>query len=267
MTTLRIAEVAERTGVPATTLRYYEDIGLLSPAERAANGYRAYSERDVDRLQFISRAKGLDLGLDELRELVSAWDSDDCGGVQERMAQVVADRIAQAQHRIVDLVELAAQLQAAAARLAGTPPQPGGCDAGCACSTAAGAAREGGTTFVALTRPLVSVPPAEAGGGVPAIACTLDRGAMRGRIEDWQAVLARATGREPIPGGAALTFGHDADLTAELARLAAAEHACCGFFDFSIAVTGAGVRFEVRAPVEAQDVLASVFGPAGAVAP
>ena len=87
---------------------------------------------------------------------------------------------------------------------------------------------------------------------------------MRGRIGDWQAVLGRATGRGPIPGGSALTFPTDPALTAELARLAAAEHACCSFFDFSIAVTGEGVRFEVRAPAEAQDLLAAVFGPAGA---
>jgi hypothetical protein len=87
---------------------------------------------------------------------------------------------------------------------------------------------------------------------------------MRGRVGDWQAVLDRAVGREPVPGGAALTFRHDVDTTTELARLAAAEYACCSFFDFSLAVTGDGVRFEVRAPAEAQDVLAAVFGPVGA---
>jgi MerR family regulatory protein len=53
--------VADRTGVPSTTLRYYEEIGLLAPAGRRDNGYRAYSDRDVERLQFITRAKALDL--------------------------------------------------------------------------------------------------------------------------------------------------------------------------------------------------------------
>src|SRR5687768_513240 len=130
---LRIAEVAERTGVPATTLRYYEDIGLLAPAERTANGYRAYSERDVERLRFITGAKQLDISLDDLRELVRAWDGEDCGDVQERMAEVVAARLAETQGRLVDLVELAAQLQSAAARLAATPTRHGGaCDDGCA---------------------------------------------------------------------------------------------------------------------------------------
>jgi DNA-binding transcriptional MerR regulator len=135
MTTLRIAEVAEQTGVPATTLRYYEDIGLLAAAGRSANGYRAYSQRDVERLRFITRAKQLDLSLDDLRELLQAWDSDDCAGVQDRMSQVVSARLAQTQQRITDLMELAGQLQTAADRLT-QAPQAGPCDPGCACTTA-----------------------------------------------------------------------------------------------------------------------------------
>src|SRR3954451_24146214 len=137
MTLLRIAEVAERTGGPDTTLRYYEEIGLLAPAGRTGNGYRAYTGRDIDRLRFLTRAKQLDLSLADLRELLPAWDGDDCDGVRERMARVVADRIGQTSVRIAELMELAAQLQTAAARLAGTPPHPGGCDDGCAGATAA----------------------------------------------------------------------------------------------------------------------------------
>jgi DNA-binding transcriptional MerR regulator len=134
MTTLRIAEVAERTGVPATTLRYYEDIGLLTPARRAGNGYRAYDERDVERLQFITSAKQLDISLDDLRELARAWDGQDCAEVQTQMAQVVATRLIQTQKRVVTLIELAAHLQSAAARLS-EPATDGPCDPECTCST------------------------------------------------------------------------------------------------------------------------------------
>jgi DNA-binding transcriptional MerR regulator len=272
MTTLRIAEVSERTGVPATTLRYYEDIGLLAPAGRSENGYRAYEERDVERLRFITRAKRLDISLDDLRELVQAWDTDDCASVQDRMAQVVSARLTETQERIVDLVELAGHLQSAAGRLAGAP-EPGPCGEGCACSTAPTATDP---TFVELTQAIRADPlmitvtatpsdesSAEADVVRPPIACTLDHDAMRGRISDWQAVLTRATSRGSIAGGVALTFAHDVQPTAELARLAAAEHGCCTFFDFTLEVTTAGVRFEVRAPVEAHDVLAAVFGPPG----
>lgn len=135
MTRFRIAEVAHQTGVPTTTLRYYEDIGLLARAERAANGYRYYSPRDVERVTFITRAKQLHITLDELRDLVTAWDGDDCQTVQFRMAGVVDDRLRETQLRIAELLELADQLQLAAERLSASPTA-GGCSDGCACSTA-----------------------------------------------------------------------------------------------------------------------------------
>ena len=71
MTSLRIAEVSERTGIPASTLRYYDEIGLLPATARRPNGYRAYSGRDVERLRFLTRAKRLDLSLDDLRVLAA----------------------------------------------------------------------------------------------------------------------------------------------------------------------------------------------------
>ena len=107
MTRLRIAEVSQLTSVPPTTLRYYEEIGLLRPAERAENGYRVYSERDVERLRFITSAKHLHISLDELRELVAAWDGGDCQSVQFGMADVVATRLSETQQRIAELLELA----------------------------------------------------------------------------------------------------------------------------------------------------------------
>ena len=50
---LRIAEVAQRSGVPASTLRYYDQIGLV-PTGREGNGYRAYPEDVLDRLRYRS---------------------------------------------------------------------------------------------------------------------------------------------------------------------------------------------------------------------
>lgn len=135
MTEFRIAEVAHQTGVQTTTLRYYEEIGLIAPAERAANGYRTYSARDVERVQFITRAKQLHISLDELRELVLAWDGDDCTTVQFRMADVVNTRLRETQSRIAELLELADQLQVAAERLS-QAPTTGGCSDSCACASA-----------------------------------------------------------------------------------------------------------------------------------
>jgi MerR family copper efflux transcriptional regulator len=61
MSIYRIAEVADMIGVPATTLTYYEDAGVVTGPPRGDNGYRAYSDRDVDRLRFVARARRLNV--------------------------------------------------------------------------------------------------------------------------------------------------------------------------------------------------------------
>ncbi|MFV2092415.1 MAG: MerR family transcriptional regulator, partial [Hyphomicrobiales bacterium] len=53
-----VGEVARATGLPAKTLRYYEDIGLVAPA-RHENGYRSYNSDDVIKLKFLQRARSL----------------------------------------------------------------------------------------------------------------------------------------------------------------------------------------------------------------
>lgn len=71
MGSLRIGEVAERTGLTAPTIRYYESIGLLRPAVRSASGYRRYSEETVDELSFIKKGQALGFSLDELGEILA----------------------------------------------------------------------------------------------------------------------------------------------------------------------------------------------------
>ncbi|WP_442813159.1 MerR family transcriptional regulator [Streptomyces sp. NBC_01800] len=69
---MRISQLAERSGVPATTLRFYEGAGLLA-AGRTASGYRVYGEDAVERLAFIGAAKHLGLPLEEISELLAVW--------------------------------------------------------------------------------------------------------------------------------------------------------------------------------------------------
>lgn len=66
---LQIGEVAERVGLSLRTVRYYEEVGLLTPPARTAGGFRLYSEDDVQRLLLVKRMKPLGLSLDEMREL------------------------------------------------------------------------------------------------------------------------------------------------------------------------------------------------------
>jgi MerR family transcriptional regulator, repressor of the yfmOP operon len=70
---LRIGEVAELTGTTPRTIRYYEEIGLLSGADRAHGKHRCYTEADVERVHEIIRLRDLlGLSLDQLSELLAA---------------------------------------------------------------------------------------------------------------------------------------------------------------------------------------------------
>jgi MerR family transcriptional regulator, repressor of the yfmOP operon len=73
--TLRIGEIAERSGVTPRTIRYYEELGLLPRGERAQGKHRIYAESDVERLHEVTRLRDLlGLSLDELRSMITAED-------------------------------------------------------------------------------------------------------------------------------------------------------------------------------------------------
>jgi Cu(I)-responsive transcriptional regulator len=69
---MTIREAAAASGLPAKTIRFYEEIGLVSP-QRSANGYRVFSETDLHELTFLARARGLGFPLEDCRELLSLW--------------------------------------------------------------------------------------------------------------------------------------------------------------------------------------------------
>ena len=70
---MKIGDVAQRSGVSAKTIRYYEDVGLIRPAVRGENGYRNYSNRDVELLRFIHRARSLGFSVQDVSNLLSLW--------------------------------------------------------------------------------------------------------------------------------------------------------------------------------------------------
>lgn len=67
---MRVGELADRSGLSASTLRYYEKLGLLRPASRNASGYREYTKETLDQLALIQRAKELGFSLREIRALL-----------------------------------------------------------------------------------------------------------------------------------------------------------------------------------------------------
>ncbi len=93
---MRISELSEHTGVPAKTIRYYEEMGLLPTPIRKPNGYREYREVDVDRLKLVAGARRLDFSLAEISEIIDLRDRQiaPCGVLLDLLNQK-ADEISQ----------------------------------------------------------------------------------------------------------------------------------------------------------------------------
>jgi DNA-binding transcriptional MerR regulator len=253
MDTFRISQLAERSGVPATTLRFYETAGLL-PAERTASGYRLYSEEAVERLAFISSAKLLGLALEEIRELLGVREEGVCASVRTRMMPLVASRIADTESRIAELSAFSARLAGVHADLSGPAPA-GACGPDCGCTTAPATA---GPVPVTLSR---TRPAADAGSWRDApVACTLGGAELDGRIEQWRQLVGEAEGREAISDGVRLRFPATAELASQVAALAAAEQDCCPFLDFTLHLTPAALELTVRAPEAAASLLTDLLG-------
>lgn len=256
VSTYRISQLAARTGVPPSTLRFYETAGLL-PAERTASGYRVYGEGAVERLAFIGTAKRLGLSLDAIAELLSVWGSGTCSDVRDDLRVRVAGTMADAARRVADLEEYMAALRRTLEHLNALPDRGVPCDAQC------GFGRE---ATVAPAGPLPdppSRPPATGQGrrsyAVP-IACTLTADDAAERVAQWRRLLGDA-GAEEMPDGRRVTL--PADRAAAVAALAAAEQRCCPFFDFRLRFDGPVVHLEVRAPADALALVAELFAPAG----
>lgn len=75
MATFAIGDVARRTGVKVTTIRYYESIGLLPRPERTASNRRTYGEQLLQRLSFIRHSRELGFEIPAIRELLILADS------------------------------------------------------------------------------------------------------------------------------------------------------------------------------------------------
>lgn len=106
---MNIGDAANRSGVSAKMIRYYEQIGLIPHASRTASGYREYELSDVHMLQFIARARDLGFSIAEITELLELWRNKD-----RRSSDVKAlarTRVRDLRHKIAHLQDMADTLE------------------------------------------------------------------------------------------------------------------------------------------------------------
>ena len=97
---MHISDVATRAGLPAKTIRYYEEIGLIKPL-RGANGYRAFRDSDVHKLVFLGRARALGFTIENCRALLALWEDKSRASADVR--GIAKDHLAQIEAKIADL--------------------------------------------------------------------------------------------------------------------------------------------------------------------
>jgi DNA-binding transcriptional MerR regulator len=125
---MQISQLAEQAGVPVSTVRYYERIGLLGSPSRTAAGYRDYDDEASTRLRFITRSRRLGLTCDQVADLLPVWAGVDCVSAHARVSQLIQDKQAEIAGRIAELTAFAAQLVEAKAMLEAAPPPTVCCD-------------------------------------------------------------------------------------------------------------------------------------------
>lgn len=132
---LRVSAVAKRADVPARTVRFYADIGLLKPVTRGDNGYRFFGPDAIERVTLVRRASRLGLPLREIAEVLKIAEHSDCGTAHLAFAEAL-------RHRIAEVDSQARQLAATREQLVDLAAESDvGCtDALCLCRTRPGEA-------------------------------------------------------------------------------------------------------------------------------
>src|SRR5919204_1905935 len=118
---MRIGELAQQAGVSTKAIRYYEQLGILTPPARTAAGYRAYDETALGRLGFVRAAQALGLTLGEIRQIISF--RDDGAAPCAHVTALLQRRAAELGARITELQRLRGELQQLAERAATLDPE------------------------------------------------------------------------------------------------------------------------------------------------
>ena len=106
---MNIGQAAKSSGVSAKMIRYYEQTGLIPPADRRASGYRDYADTDVHMLRFIRRARDLGFSVAEIGELLGLWR--DTSRQSAEVRRIASNHIDALEEKIRNMQDMAATLK------------------------------------------------------------------------------------------------------------------------------------------------------------
>lgn len=110
---MNIGDAARASGLPTKTVRYYADIGLVSPAARQGNGYRDYGDPEVHKLRFVQRARGFGFSIDDCRELLALYEDRERASADVKA--IALERISEIEAKMAELQTLKDELTRLAA--------------------------------------------------------------------------------------------------------------------------------------------------------
>ncbi|MBA2748523.1 MAG: MerR family transcriptional regulator [Tatlockia sp.] len=110
---MRIGELAQIAGVTPRTIRYYENLGLLSPNEREGKGFRYYSQTELAKLQKIDCLKSLGLTLEEITTVIDLYFQDFTGmRGKQKVLEILQFHLQETDEKLAALVDFRSDLQA-----------------------------------------------------------------------------------------------------------------------------------------------------------
>ena len=110
---MQIGEAEQRAGLTVKTVRYYANIGMVTPSQNAATGYRDYGEDDVAKLQFVGKARRFDFSVEECRELLGLYE--DRNRPSREVKALTMKKISDIDARLAELQSLKDELSSLAA--------------------------------------------------------------------------------------------------------------------------------------------------------
>lgn len=115
---MQIGELAQKAGVTPRTIRYYENLGLISPSEREGKGFRHYTQTQLARLEKIDCLKSLGLTLEEIASVIDLYFEDSTGiRGKQKVLEILRLHLKQTDEKLEALTQFRLELQANIARI------------------------------------------------------------------------------------------------------------------------------------------------------